>query len=80
MTGIAVVVSGILIWRRDGRGGAKGGSGADKDAVAAADERLSAGGHCWEVEITKGDGSIMVGVCKAHQGVVNERGARCACA
>ena len=34
------------------------------NAVAAADESLSAGVHCWELEITKG-GSINVGVCKA---------------
>ena len=34
------------------------------NAVAAADESLSAGVHCWEVEITKGH-IIMVGVCKA---------------
>ena len=30
---------------------------------AAADESLSAGVHCWEMEITKGE--AMVGVCKA---------------
>ena len=34
------------------------------NAVAVADESLSAGVHCWEVEITKGRG-IYVGVCKA---------------
>ena len=33
--------------------------------MAAADESLSAGVHCWEVEITQGYGYIMVGVCKA---------------
>ena len=31
--------------------------------MAAADESLSAGVHCWEMEITKG--WAMVGVCKA---------------
>ena len=36
-----------------------------RNAVAAADESLSAGVHCWEVEITKGGGSLNVGVCKA---------------
>ena len=36
------------------------------NAVAAADESLTAGVHCWEVEITKTwVGFIMVGVCKA---------------
>ena len=33
--------------------------------MAAADESLSAGVHCWEVKITKAYGSTMVGVCKA---------------
>ena len=42
----------------------KSGGGAYTNAVAAADESLSAGVHCWEVEITKGVW-IMVGVCKA---------------
>ena len=32
---------------------------------ATADESLSAGVHCWEVKITKGGGSLFVGVCKA---------------
>ena len=34
------------------------------NAVAAADESLTAGVHCWEVEITKGV-NTMLGVCKA---------------
>ena len=34
------------------------------NAVAAADESLTAGVHCWEVEITKGN-DLTVGVCKA---------------
>ena len=34
------------------------------NAVAAAGESLSAGVHCWEMEITKGK-YTMVGVCKA---------------
>ena len=41
-----------------------GGSYSGTNAVAAADESLSAGVHCWEVEITKGQ-LIFVGVCKA---------------
>ena len=43
----------------------KSGSFGYTNAVAAADESLSAGVHCWEVEITKGGGTISVGVCKA---------------
>ena len=42
----------------------KSGSGSWTNSVAAADESLSAGVHCWEVEITKGY-AINVGVCKA---------------
>ena len=41
-----------------------GGFGST-NAVVAADESLSAGVHCWEVEITKGHVNIFVGVCKA---------------
>ena len=33
--------------------------------MAAADESLSAGVHCWETEITKGGDAINVGVCQA---------------
>ena len=55
--------------RGEQRGASQGGAvatGSDywTNAVAAADESLSAGVHCWEVEITKGE-YIMVGVCKA---------------
>ena len=44
----------------------KSGSYGWTNAVAAADESLTAGVHCWEVEITKTQhGNINVGVCKA---------------
>ena len=52
--GGAVVTRGGNAWENDW-----------ENAVAAADESLSAGVHCWEVEITKQTNYIYVGVCKA---------------